>query len=291
MTPNESIVDIDGIPLRLLRGGHGPRVLFLHGAAGLSGWLPFFDALGASHEVIATEHPGFGRSHAQSWADTIGRLADFYVGLLKRPDFGPVHLVGSSLGGWLAAEIAVRDPARLASLTLLAPAGLHVPQLPLPDMRGWTYPQLMQQLFADPLFAARVLAQPLSATEQEFRAFNRRAVERLARDGLFNPLLGAQLANLTLPTAIVWGDTDRLVPTGHASVWQQALPQAALHLAPFCGHLPHVECPGAVAEWILRQWHAAGAMAPHPSVYSAPISATSAGTADRSGTARRSARA
>lgn len=259
MTPKESITVVDGVPVRMLRGGQGTRVLFLHGAAGLSGWLPFFDALGASHEVVATEHPGFGQSHAQSWADTMSRLADFYVELLKHTEFGMVHLVGSSLGGWLATEIAVRDPARLMSLTLLAPAGLHVSHLPLPDLLGWTYSQLMHQLFADPQLAARALAQPLSAADQALRAFNRRAVERLARDGLFNPMLRAQLATVTLPTAIVWGDSDRVIPTGYASIWHQALPHAALHILPSCGHLPHVECSAAVAEWIQHRLPAGAA--------------------------------
>jgi pimeloyl-ACP methyl ester carboxylesterase len=237
----ETYMDVGGIPLRLVRGGKGARVLFLHGAAGLQGWLPFFDALSTSHEVVATEHPGFGLSHAQAWGDTIGKLADFYVSLLRKSELGKVHLIGSSLGGWLASEIAIRDQSLLRSLVLLAPAGMNSAEIPVPDLLGWSYQELMTQVFADQKIAEQVLSQPLSALQQELRSNNRLAVERLARNGLDNPDLFRSLSSVKIATTIVWGDADRVTPTGYAPLWKHAIPHAHLHIVPNCGHLPHIE--------------------------------------------------
>ncbi|WP_167561182.1 alpha/beta fold hydrolase [Bradyrhizobium sp. AS23.2] len=234
-------MDVAGIPLRLVRGGQGSRVLFLHGAAGLQGWVPFFEALSASHEVVATEHPGFGLSHAQTWADTMAKLADFYVSVLKNSELGKVHLIGSSLGGWLASEIAIRDQSLLRSLVLLAPAGMNSPEIPVPDFSSWSYPELMRQVFADPKIAEQVLSQPLSAAQQELRANNGIAVARLGRAGLHNPALAQSLSTVKIATTIIWGDTDRVTPTEYAPLWKHAMPHARLHIIPQCGHLPQVE--------------------------------------------------
>lgn len=246
----ENYVDVNGVSLRMVRGGEGDSVLFLHGAAGLQGWLPLFEALSVSKNVVATEHPGFGLSNGQAWADSIAKLADFYVSYLARGDLGKVHLIGSSLGGWLASEIAVRDQSMLQSLVLIAPAGMRSVEIPLPDMLSWSYEELMRQVFADPKIAAQVIAQPLSAEQQELRAHNRAAVSQIARDGFYNPRLADLLPIVKTKTTIIWGDTDRVTPTGYAPLWKHAIPHAHLHIIPDCGHLPHIERLSKVLEII-----------------------------------------
>ena len=77
--------------------------------------------------MIAPEHPGFGESDTPDWLDTIEDLAYFYLDLLEQLKLSGVHLVGLSLGGWIAAELAVRSTQRLASLTLAGAAGLRCP--------------------------------------------------------------------------------------------------------------------------------------------------------------------
>ena len=91
-------------------------LLFLHGGGGAGIWLPCMARLAKKFDVIAPEHPGFGASDTPPWLDTIGDLANFYLDFLEQLDLRGVHLVGSSLGGWIAAELAVRNtqPARLA---------------------------------------------------------------------------------------------------------------------------------------------------------------------------------
>src|SRR5580704_14082515 len=112
-----SVVAVGGCRIRLMRGGAGDPLFILHGATGAS-WLPFMQKLAEHFEVIAPEHPGFGESDTPDWLDTIHDLAYFYLDVFDQLKIKGAHLVGNSLGGWLAAEIAVRNTSRLASVTL-----------------------------------------------------------------------------------------------------------------------------------------------------------------------------
>src|SRR5580704_473779 len=120
-----SVLAVGGCRIRLMRGGAGEPLIYLHGASGAS-WLPALQTLSEKFDVIAPEHPGFGESDTPDWLDTIHDLAYFYLDVLEHLKLDNVHLVGNSLGGWLAAEIAVRNTSRLASVTLCNAAGLHV---------------------------------------------------------------------------------------------------------------------------------------------------------------------
>src|SRR6185437_9893780 len=121
---------VRGVNVRLHRAGTGPTVLFLHGAGGVPVWLPFFDALAEHHTVLVPEHPGFGGSDDPAWISSMSDLALFYLDLVEEEGLDGIHLIGNSLGGWLAAEILVRDRARFRSLVQLAPAGIRVKGVP-----------------------------------------------------------------------------------------------------------------------------------------------------------------
>ena len=120
-----SVLAVRGCRIRLMRGGAGSPLVVLHGATGAS-WLPFMQKLAENFDVIAPEHPGFGESDTPDWLDTIHDLAYFYLDLLDELKLKDVNLVGLSFGGWIAAELAVRNTQRLASLTLAGAAGLYV---------------------------------------------------------------------------------------------------------------------------------------------------------------------
>ncbi len=100
--------------VNVMRGGKGPPLLFLHGAGGAGVWLPFMAALSEHYEVIVPDHPGFGRSDTPEWLDSFRDLAYFYLDFIEALGLDSVHLVGHSLGGWIAAEIAVRKHAAAA---------------------------------------------------------------------------------------------------------------------------------------------------------------------------------
>ena len=99
----QSEIEIRGCRVNLLRGGAGPPLLFLHGASGGGIWHPFLDRLAEGFDVIAPEHPGYGLSATPDWLDNIGDLAYFYLDFLKALELRGVHLVGLSIGGWIAA--------------------------------------------------------------------------------------------------------------------------------------------------------------------------------------------
>jgi pimeloyl-ACP methyl ester carboxylesterase len=122
---SSSTVTIKNCRIRLMRGGSGDPVLFLHGGGGAGSWLPFMARLATKFDVIVPEHPGFGQSETPIWLDTIADLANFYLDFLDDLDLRGVHLVGHSLGGWIAADLAVRNTGRLASLALVGSAGIH----------------------------------------------------------------------------------------------------------------------------------------------------------------------
>src|SRR3954453_16197658 len=119
----ESTMDVRGTRIRVLRGGKGAPLIFLHGASGHVGWLPFLDRLSQRFDVIAPEHPGFGSSDDPAWLDRTSDLGYFYFDLIDTLRCDRVHLMGPPLGGWIAAELAVRNTSRLASLTLVCAVG------------------------------------------------------------------------------------------------------------------------------------------------------------------------
>src|SRR5437868_15273447 len=124
--PIQTKISIRGCSIGLMRSGAGRPLLFLHGPGGAASWQPYMTDLAARHDVIVPEHPGFGQSDTPDWLDTISDLANFYLDFLDQLNLRNVDLVGHSLGGWIAAELAARNTNRLASLTLVAAAGIHV---------------------------------------------------------------------------------------------------------------------------------------------------------------------
>ena len=109
---------IEGCKTQYLRGGKGPTVLFLHGGGGAGIWFPFFNSLSEKYDVVMPEHPGFGRSDTPPWLDNVGDLSNFYFEFIKKLGLKDIHLVGNSLGGWIAADMVVRNSTPFRSLTL-----------------------------------------------------------------------------------------------------------------------------------------------------------------------------
>src|SRR5262249_61286851 len=117
-----STIAIRDCRIHLMRGGAGPPLLFLHGGGGVGIWLPCMAQLAKKFDVMVPEHPGFGASDTPPWLDTIGDLANFYLDFLDQLDLSRVHLVGSSLCGWVPADLPRRHAHHLARPTLDAAA-------------------------------------------------------------------------------------------------------------------------------------------------------------------------
>ncbi len=240
--PVEERVVVAGCATHVLRGGSGPPLVYLHGARGGGVWHPFMERLARRFEVIAPEHPGFGRSDTPDWFDNIHDVAYFYLSFVRELGLRGVHLVGSSLGGWIAAEVAVRSTERLAGLTLVGSAGIRVKGVPRPDTFLWTAEEATRNLFHDQALAERALAGEPDEAEIERQLKNRFAVARLAwAPRFFDPHLEKWLHRIDVPTLVLWGREDKLMPPAHAERFASLIPGARLELFERCGHLPQIE--------------------------------------------------
>lgn len=240
-----SAVTVGGCRIRLMRGGAGDPLLYLHGASGAS-WLPFLQTLSKRFDVIAPEHPGFGESDTPDWLDNIHDLAYFYLDLFAELQLAGVHLVGNSLGGWIAAEIAVRSTQHLASLTLAGSAGLYVPGVAQVDTFLISDEQRLQNFFYDPKKAQEMIERVLGPDMEDIALKNRTTMAKLSwQPRSHDPNLRKWLHRIDVPTLLVWGDTDRLFPREHALAYQEAVAGAKLVVIPKCGHVPQIEQPDA----------------------------------------------
>lgn len=238
----ESKIDIRGTGLHLRRGGSGEPMLFLHGASGVTGWIPTFQALSESHDLMVPDHPTYGLSDEPDWLDNMDDLAMFYLDFLDHMDLEGVHLVGNSLGGWLAMEIAVRNCTRLKSLTLVGAAGIRIAGKPIADIFMMDPDDLVREIFVDQSFADKILNTELTEEQVDVQIRNRVATARLGwQPRLFNPDLRKWLHRISVPTHVIWGDTDKIVDPVYAAEFGRIIAGSEVTIIESAGHLPHVE--------------------------------------------------
>jgi pimeloyl-ACP methyl ester carboxylesterase len=231
----ETFLDVRGTRIHLQTAGSGDPLLYFHGAGG-SAWAPGLTLLAERYRVYAPTHPGFGQSDERPDWDRLDDYVYCYLDLLDTLGLDRVHLVGSSLGGWLAAEFAVAQGHRLRSLVLIDAAGLWLDEAPMADLFMRSPAELAKLMWHDPSKAP----QPPPPTPESMlaQAKNSTTVARLAWKPYFhNPKLPARLARITVPTLILWGASDRLIPGEHGQRYQELIPGAELQVIPECGHV------------------------------------------------------
>jgi pimeloyl-ACP methyl ester carboxylesterase len=235
-------LSVGDVSVRVSRGGSGPALLFLHGAGGHPGWLPLFDRLAQHSTVIVPEHPGFGRSDDPRWIRHVSDLAMYYLDFLDAMALSGVHAVGHSLGGWTAAEVAVRNCSRLASLTLIAPAGIRVKGVPPGDNFIWSPEEAARNRFHDQAFANAVLEATPSEERLDEQMQNQLAAVKFGWEPRwFNPDLEKWLHRISVPTHVIWGDDDKILPAAYAPRWGERVKGARITIIQDAGHVPHVE--------------------------------------------------
>jgi pimeloyl-ACP methyl ester carboxylesterase len=238
-----TFLEIAGCKIHLLRGGSGTPLLFLHGASGGGAWLPFMEDLAQSYEIFAPEHPGFGLSDDPPWLDQVSDLAYFYLDLLDTLKLENVHLVGTSLGGWIAAEMAVRNTTRIASITLVCAVGILANGKPIDDAFRFSPEEHLARFCHGPENAA-ARRQQMALADPAIQARNRATVMRLGyRPRFHNPDLAKWLHRIDRPTKIIWGASDRIVPLAFGEAYQNLIRGAELAVIPNAGHAPFVEEP------------------------------------------------
>ena len=250
MTFTDGYVEVDGCKTHLRRGGRGEPLLFLHGANGAPVVLPFMEKLAQRFDVLIPEHPGYGKSDEPEWLENIHDIAYFYLDFLKQLNLKNVTVVGSSMGGWIAMEMAVRDTSRLKSLVLSSPAGIAAPGVRAADIFLMAPEEMVRNLFVDQKLAEARLAQP---EDIDISLKNRHTTARLAWEPrLHDPYLPKWLHRIDVPVKILWGRQDRILPVAFVDVYRKLLPKAEISILENCGHLPHAEKPDAFVEIICR---------------------------------------
>jgi pimeloyl-ACP methyl ester carboxylesterase len=235
----ESFVEVDGCKVHLRRGGKGEPLLFLHGASGAPVVMPFMEKLAQRFDVLVPEHPGYGKSDEPEWLENIHDVAYFYLDFIKELGLKNLTLVGSSMGGWIAMEIAVRDTSRLKSLVLVSPAGIAAPGVRPADIFLMPPEVLVRNLFVDQKLAEARLAAP---EDVDVALKNRHTTARLAWEPrLHDPFLPKWLHRIDVPVKIIWGREDRILPVGISKELKRLMPGAELHVMDDVGHLPHAE--------------------------------------------------
>lgn len=235
----DSFVEVDGGKVHLRRGGKGEPLLFLHGASGAPVVMPFMEKLAQRFDVLVPEHPGYGKSDEPEWLENIHDVAYFYLDFLKQLNLRNVTIVGSSMGGWMAMEIAVRDTSRLKSLVLVSPAGIAAPGARPADIFLMPPEVLVRNLFVDQKLAEARLAAP---EDVDVALKNRHTTARLAWEPrLHDPFLPKWLHRIDVPVKIIWGREDRILPVGISKELKRLMPGAELHVMDNVGHLPHAE--------------------------------------------------
>jgi pimeloyl-ACP methyl ester carboxylesterase len=240
----DDFVTVDGCRTHLRRGGKGKPLLYLHGASGAPVILPFMEKLAERFEVLVPEHPGYGQSDEPEWLENIHDVAYFYLDLLKQLDLKEVVLVGTSMGGWMAMEIAVRDTSRLSQVVLVSPAGIAAPDVKVADIFLMAPEEVVRAIYYDPAIAEKLLAVPPTPEAIDIGLKNRHTTARLAWEPRFHdPFLPKWLHRIDVPVKIIWGDQDRIIPVGFTKEFSRLLPNAQLHIMKDAGHLPQVEKP------------------------------------------------
>jgi len=240
------VIDLRGRPVSIMSGGEGPPFVYLHSTLGESmRWLPFHAAWSKRFTVYSPMHPGFGQSGGFDQIDTIEDMAFHYVELFDALGLGEVILGGVSLGGWIAAEFAVRWPERVKKLWLSATPGMWVEEQPLPDLfRDMAHPsRLRSLLFHDPDgYMAKMVLGDNPDEARRIAGFQAMTVlARLVWERPYDPKLAQRLHRIQCPTLLVWGANDRLIPPAYGEAYRKHLPQSEMKIIPNCGHLAMFE--------------------------------------------------
>ena len=261
-----AIVEVYGRKVAVLENGGGAPLLYLHGFADVhsvkDGWMPFHERLAQRARVIAPAHPGCAQSDENKDVDAIEDVVFHYLEVLDALKLTQFDLVGSCVGGWIAAELAARHPEKIGKLVLIGAAGLFVEGALIGDVfmmaqpeRGASYAGLRAMLFAgaDQPLALQLFPDGMGDIEEELRRYQ---MLRLgSRIGFkppyfYNYSLRNRLQRIASPALVIWGEKDNMVPRVHGETYAKLIPNAKLTVIPGAGHSVHVEKPEETAKLV-----------------------------------------
>jgi pimeloyl-ACP methyl ester carboxylesterase len=252
MTFRQETVSVrDGMfSISMRRGGAGEPLVYLHGSGGQAEWEPFLESLSQHYDVIQPSHPGWPGSTGLEHLDDVIDMTLFYLDFFDALGLSQVNLMGASLGGMFAAEIAALGPSYVKKLVLCEPAGLWLDDDPPMDFYVASQDELMKALFVDVEAAAARRPQPdPQDKEATMRAMLDRQMSMSAASKFTWPIwdkgLKKRIHRISAPTLIVWGDHDGLIPPVYGPEFQRLIPGSRLEVIPNTAHVPMTEAPEA----------------------------------------------
>jgi pimeloyl-ACP methyl ester carboxylesterase len=262
MTTVTRTLTVDGlgpVPVSFTEYGSGRAVLLLHGGAGLFSVAGFAELLASSEpaRVVVPVHPGFDGTPRPAQLASVASLAAVYAQLLRDLGLSDVCVIGNSIGGWIAAELALAESAapdcRVSSVVLVNAAGLQVAAAPAADFFSLTQDQILDLSYFNP-DAFRIDVATLPDERKAAMAANRAALVAYGGPTTADPSLLGRLPAITIPTLVVWGAADRMIPPEHGRAYASAIPGAQFRLIEHAGHMPQLETPAelltAISEFV-----------------------------------------
>ena len=251
----ESVREVAGVQLQVFEGGQGAPLLVLHDYEYLNAWQPFLDRLAARWQVLVPSHPGFGKSELPASFDRIDDLAYLYLDLLSSLE-APARVLGLGFGGWIAAEMAIRNTRHIERLVLADAVGIKVSP---PTERD-----VADQFIIGPQDWLRLSWHDAAAGERDLKLAglegltddelvtllrNRQSVALYGwKPFLHNPKLRGWLARVDVPTLLLWGESDKVVSPAYGRAYAAAIPGARFATIPAAGHYPYLEQPEAFGQ-------------------------------------------
>ncbi len=250
----EEFVEVSGAKIQLLKGGQGKPLVMFHSTEGSLGWRRYHTQLAEHFTVYAPTLPGFGVSERPDWVESFFDLSRFSLWLIQELGLEQTAIAGHFIGGWLAAEMAVMSPQLVDKLVLVGAAGIQPQQAEITDIflhglegtRQKTYFESKQIPEYEELFGNKP-----SKEEREIQAKNQETAVRYCwKPYMYDRSLPSLLPRLSVPTLIVWGRDDQIVPLECGQRYQQTIPGSRLEIIPECGNCPPLEKPEAFSQLV-----------------------------------------
>jgi pimeloyl-ACP methyl ester carboxylesterase len=248
------MIKLAGVEIELYQDGDGAPLLFLHSGQGFIANQPYVAMLAKKRRLLAPSHPGFGRSGLPDWLDTPDDIAHIYLELMDRLGLERTDVVGCSLGGWIAAEMATKAPERLRKLVLVSPVGVKTgptDKLDIPDIFAMPQARVNELLFHEP---AKFQFDPSKLSDDELTIMvrNRDTLTMLVWEPwMHNPKLRHRLHRVAVPTLFLRGESDGLVSAEYVERYARLMPEARIETLAKAGHAAQAEQPEAFAQKVL----------------------------------------
>jgi pimeloyl-ACP methyl ester carboxylesterase len=257
-TRSLNVAGVGPVDLAVEERGDGQPFLVLHGGAGPHSVAAFAQLLAEKdrNRVLTPTHPGFGGTPRPDELDSVAGLAALYSGLLDDLDLEDVTVIGNSVGGWIAVEMALLKSPRISGVVLLDAVGIAVEDHGVADVSGLSVPEIQALSFHDPK-PFRVDPATIPDSQKAIMAANGLALAVYAGSAaMADPTLLGRLSGIAVPTLVLWGESDQIVDPAYGQAYAAAIRGARFEVLPATGHVPQMETPDLVLQTI---WKSGGA--------------------------------